>query len=340
MQFYPQQQHRTPEIYGDYWFNSEPIPLNALRGYTVLIHFWDYTSLASLHMISYIKEWYKRYEDKGLYIIGVHSPAFSFGKDPVHVRKAIERLGIKYPVVMDNERMIWGAFGARVLPTQVLIDKHGYISVTQDGEGSYLNFEHSIQSQLSDSGYRADFPIVMEPLRDMDRPGAITYKATPEILGGYHGGRIGNIEGYVPESTGHFEDPGFYLEGRVYLAGDWLITRDHLQLNESDGGEGHLSLLYNAKEVCAVVSPEGEMQFQVFIKQNGKYLNAESKGEDILIDDDGRSYFLVNEARLYKIINNKEYNEYKLTLSTRSNGFALYSISFVSSLITGVISYN
>jgi hypothetical protein len=340
MQILPRQRHRTPEIYGDYWFNSDPIPLNALRGYTILLHFWDYTSVSSLRTLPYIKEWHKRYADKGLFVIGVHSPSFAFGKDPLLVRKAIDRLGIKYPVVMDNDLMIWGSFGNRLWPTQYLIDKHGFITISHEGEGSYQNFEHSIQSLLVDSGFRGDYPLVMDPIREMDKPGALCYKLTPEIFGGYQRGNIGNIEGFVPESTGHFEDPGLYLEGRIYLHGDWLITRNFLKLNESEGREGRLIIPYKAKEVCAVISPEGESKFQIFVRQNDKYLTEQTKGDDVLIDDDGRSYVLVNEPRLYHIVNNLEYNEHKLTFSSRSNGFALYSISFVSSLIADVISYN
>ena len=339
MQILPRQQ-RTPEIYGEYWFNSDPLALSAFRGYPILIHFWDFTSLGSVHALPYIHEWHKRYGAEGLVVIGVHTPAFPFGKDPIAVRKAINKLGIKYPVVSDNERMIWGAFGNRVLPTQCLIDRNGYITVVHEGEGPFQDFEHSIQSLLAESGYRSDFPIVMESIREIDKPGAICYKATPELFGGYQRGIIGNVEGYVPESTSHFSDPGYYVDGRIYLGGDWLVTRDYLRLNESDGKEGLLTIPYHAKEVNVVVSPEGEKKFQVFVRQDGKFISKDEKGEDILIDSEGKSYILVTQARLYNIVNNREFGEHRLTLSSRSNGFAFYSAAFVSSLIGGVISYN
>src|SRR6185369_851176 len=110
-------QFRAPEIYGDYWFNTDPIPIHALRGYSILIHFWDYSNIGSLRTLPYIQEWNRRYREIGLVTIGVHSPEFSFGKDPVVVRKAMDRLEIKHPVVMDNSLMIWGAFRNRVWPT-------------------------------------------------------------------------------------------------------------------------------------------------------------------------------------------------------------------------------
>lgn len=331
---------RTPEIYGDYWFNSDPIPLGALRGYTILINFWDYTSASSLRSLPYLQEWHRRYSEIGLVIIGVHSPEFPFARDPVRVRKAVEKLGIRYPVVMDDDFLIWEAFRNRVWPTNYLIDREGFIRYTQQGEGSYQNFEHAVQSLLSEAGYRADFPIVMEPLRDIDRSGIHCYRPTPEILVGYQRGTVGNVGAYAPESTSHYEDPGYYLEGRLYLEGDWLNTRDYLKLEESEGREGYLVLGYQAKEVNTVVKPEGETNFQVFVQQDDHYLVPENRGDDILFDNDVRSYFLVTEPRLYNIVRNKEFGEHRLKLSARSNGFALYSVSFLTSAISEVLSNN
>src|SRR5438093_1112387 len=119
-------QFRTPEIYGDYWFNSDPIPLGALRGYVILIDFWDYSNLGSLNALPYLQEWHRRYLDKCLVTIGVHTPEFPFARDPINVRRAIDRLGIRYPVVIDNDSIIWSAFRNSAWPTKYLIDKNGF----------------------------------------------------------------------------------------------------------------------------------------------------------------------------------------------------------------------
>ena len=118
-----QKQFRVPEIYGDFWFNSDPIPLGALRGYVILIDFWDYTNQHCLRTLPYLQEWHRRYADKGLVTIGVHTPEFPFARDPINVREAIEKLSIRFPVVMDNDYIIWGAFRNRKWPTKYLIDK-------------------------------------------------------------------------------------------------------------------------------------------------------------------------------------------------------------------------
>jgi thiol-disulfide isomerase/thioredoxin len=331
---------RAPGIHGDYWFNSDPIALGALRGYVVLIDFWDFTSSSSLRALPYIKEWYARYSELGLVVIGVHSPEFPFGRDMVTIRRAVSKLNIRYPVVMDNDFFIWGAFRNRVWPTRYLIDKDGFIRIVQEGEVGYQNFEHSIQSLLVEAGYHGELPLVMDPLRDVDRDGVVRYRVTPGILTGYQRGTIGNVEGFSPESVSHFEDPGYYLEGRLYLHGNWLNDRNFLKLEESDGREGFIMLSYRAKELNSVIKPEGEKQFQVFVQQDRLYLTTDNMGDDVQIDGEGRSYLLVDQPKLYNVVKNKEYGEHTLKLSSRSNGFAVYSISFVSSVIPEMVSNN
>lgn len=327
------QQFRVPEIYGNYWFNSDPIPLSALRGYVILIDFWDYTCLKCLRSFPYLKEWHRRYSDKGLITIGIHTPQFPFARDPVNVRKMIEEQNLQYPIVMDNDYFIWNAFRCSSWPTNILVDKNGFIRFINAGDTQYQNYEHAIQWLIIDSGYHGELPFVMEPLRELDRPGVVCYRETPEILTGWQRGTIGNVEGYSPESTVHYNDPNLYVNGRLYLNGDWFNERNYLKLETENSNGGYLVFVYQANAVYVLIKPEGEKDFQVFVQQDDNYLPPDAKGNDISYDEQGRSYFIVDDARLYNIVNNKEFVGHKLKLSTRSNGFAIYSIAFVTSVI-------
>ncbi len=327
------QQFRVPEIYGNYWFNSDPVPLNALRGYVILINFWDYSCLKCLRIFPYLREWNKRYNEKGLITIGIHTPQFPFARDPVNVLREINKHNINYPVVMDNDYFVWNAFRCNSWPTKFLIDKYGFIRFIQAGEGQYQNFENAIQWLVRDSGYHDELPFVMDAVRESDRPGAICYRETPEILTGWQRGTIGNVEGYAPESTVHYDDPHLYVDGRLYLDGDWFNERNYLRLETENPNGGYLVFIYRANSVYAIIRSVGEKGFQVFVQQDDKHLPRNAKGTDILYDEEGRSYFIVDDARLYNIVNNKEFGEHKLKMSTRSNGFAIYSIVFVSSVI-------
>jgi thiol-disulfide isomerase/thioredoxin len=334
------QQFRIPEIYGNYWLNSEPIHLGALHGYAIMVNFWDYTCGRCLRELPYLKEWYKRYSDKGLVMLGVHTPQFPFARDLGNVQNAINKLNVKYPVVMDNDYLVWNAFRCVNWPTKFLIDKSGYIRYVHAGIGQYQNIEYAIQSLLSNAGYRDDMPLIMEPVCEMDRPSAISYRETPDILTGWQRGTIGNVEGHSPESTVHYEDPKIYVEGRVYLQGDWLNDRNYIKLNTEEPNGGTVTLIYQGKEVNAVIKPEGEKGFQVFVEHDDTPLSRGDRGADIRYDEEGRSYFVIDEARLFNIILNRGFGEHKLKLSTRSNGFALYSISFVPSVIEELTAYS
>jgi hypothetical protein len=328
------------ELYGDFWFNSEPVPISALHGRVILLDFWDYTDCSSLRALPYVKEWYKRYSTFGLVVVGVHTPKFPFGKNPGHVQRAINRLGIEYPVVMDNESMIWSSYGNRAWPTKILIDKEGFVRCAVAGEGNYGAMEQSIHSLLDNAGVTDDLPMIMDPVRESDRTGIMSYKATPELLTGYLRGSVGNIEGYSPESVVEYADPNIYFDGRFYLDGSWLNDRNSLRHQEIEESEGQIIVSYQALEVNAVINTEDGKQLEMMVRQDDQFLSSENKGEDVLIEADGRSVLRVVEPRMYHIIRNKEFGEHVLRLSTRSNRCELYSFTFVSSVIPEMISNN
>lgn len=328
------------ELYGDFWFNSEPVPISALRGRVILLDFWDYTCCSSLRALPYVAEWYKRYNRLGLTVVGVHTPKFPFGKNPNHVQHAIERLGIEYPLVMDNESMIWYSYSNRVWPTKHLIDKDGFVRCTVTGEGNYGALEQAIHSLLYSAGVVEEMPLIMDPLRELDRTGVISYRATPELFAGYLKGSIGNVEGLVPESIVEYADPKIYFDGRFYLEGDWLNDRNSLRSQADEDRECHIIVNYQGLEVNAVLNTEDGKQIDLLVKQDERFLTSENKGDDVRIDNDGRSLVSVAEPKMYSIVKNREFGEHVLRITTRSNACGLYSLSFVSSVIPEMISNN
>lgn len=332
--------YKAPEIYGDYWLNSDPLPISALRRNVILIDFWDATCPLCFRGIPYVKEWSHRYSELGLVVIGVHSPKFPFEKNPAYVEKVVKQLEILYPVVMDNDMLMQNLFHTRLLPSRCLIDKNGFIRYVHEGEGSYHAFELSIQSLIAEIGYRGEFPTLMEPLREEDRSGVHRQRATPEIFVGYQKGTIGNTEGYFPQSVHTYHDPGIYLEGRIYLEGKFLLNKYYVKHETDKPREGKIILPYIANEVYVVIDTVGETNFQVFVTQDEKYITSEIAGRDIKFDDTGRSYLIIEGPQLYSVVNNSEYGEHLLKLCSRSNGFAFYSASFISAPISESVSRN
>jgi len=81
-----------------------------------------------------VRELHQTYKDRGLVVIGVHSPEFNHEKELDNVKEAIVRLDVPYPVAIDNDFTTWRAFKNRYWPSLYLIDKRGVIRYNHIGE--------------------------------------------------------------------------------------------------------------------------------------------------------------------------------------------------------------
>ncbi len=331
---------RAPELYGDFWFNAEPISVRAMRGSVLLLDFWDYSSLGCVRTQPYLNEWHRRYRDYDLLVLGVHTPEFKFGRNPEHVEKAIKRAGLDYPVVMDNGGVIWSTYGNRMWPSKYLVDKDGFLRFSHFGEGSYEEFERAIQILLVDTGYHGLLPELIEPLRATDYAGAICFRPTPEIRLGYLRGTIGNPEGHGAESTIEYTDQGLHLLGRVYLKGKWYNEREFMRFDGSRSEKGHISLGYEALEVNSVLDAVGNPPCKVLAYQDGKPLTRDNAGLDVSFDTKGQSYVVVDGPRMFNVVSNREFGQHELELVAATPGLALYTFSFVTGVIPELISSN
>ncbi|HST13865.1 MAG TPA: cytochrome c biogenesis protein DipZ, partial [Gaiellaceae bacterium] len=147
---------QAPPLHADgAWINSPPLTLAQLRGKVVLIDFWTYSCINCLRTLPHLKSWYSTYHDKGLVIIGVHTPEFAFEHVTSNVRAAVKRLGIAYPVVQDNRYKTWDNYANQYWPAEYLIDKQGHVRHTHFGEGEYDQTEALIRRLLNDNGAHA-----------------------------------------------------------------------------------------------------------------------------------------------------------------------------------------
>jgi len=116
------------------WINSPPQSMAALRGKPVLIEFWTFDCINCRRTLPWMKEIQQRYVKQGLAIVSVHTPELPHEKNPANVREAVKRLGISYPVMLDNDFSYWGAMGNRYWPAFYLVDPQGRIIATRIGE--------------------------------------------------------------------------------------------------------------------------------------------------------------------------------------------------------------
>jgi hypothetical protein len=103
-------------------------------------------------VVPQLRDWHERYAGAGLTIVGVHSPEFPWERGSDRVAAAVRELGIRYPVVQDNDFAIWKRFNTWAWPTAVLVDRRGVIRYTHIGEGAYDETETAIRRLLAEPG--------------------------------------------------------------------------------------------------------------------------------------------------------------------------------------------
>jgi len=141
----------APELSSGLWLNSEPLTLKSLHGRVVLIEFWTFACYNCRNTLPAVKKWDAQYRDKGLTIIGVHTPESDLERNEADLRREVTALGIKYPVVTDNDYSTWKAYGVEAWPTLFLLDKQGRVRWSHVGEGYYDETEAVIKKLLAEA---------------------------------------------------------------------------------------------------------------------------------------------------------------------------------------------
>lgn len=140
----------APEFANGIWINSDPLTLAKLRGRVVLVEFWTFGCYNCRNTLPSVKEWDARYRERGLTIVGVHTPETTSEYVIENVRREVPSLGIKYPVVTDNDYKTWKAYGVEAWPTILVIDKQGRVRWRHVGEGRYEETESAIKTLLAE----------------------------------------------------------------------------------------------------------------------------------------------------------------------------------------------
>jgi AhpC/TSA family protein len=164
------------------WLNVAFLRVDKLLGRNVLmVEFWDFARVNSLRTLPYLKAWHERYSPLGLRVVGVHTSGYSFGRDRDTVARAVERLEIPYPVVLDTAGGIWRRYGNKGWPGRFLFDRRARLRHVHFGEGEYLDTELTVQELLREIDAEANVPEPLQPLRPEDAPGALLEPQTADI---------------------------------------------------------------------------------------------------------------------------------------------------------------
>lgn len=230
------------------WLNVAFLRMDKQMGRNaVLLEFWDFARVNSLRTLPYLRAWHDRYGASGLRVVTVQAPGYSFGRDRDVAARAIERLEIEHPVVLDPDLELWRIYGNRGWPGRYLFDRRGQLRYVHYGEGDYLGCEQAIQELLAEIDVELELPEPLEPLRPEDAPGVTLEPQTADIV--------------LPGDR-----------DRLELIRDWNERDDYIEAQ--DAGAGAL-FEYRGSSAWAVLS--GSVEPGLYEVTDGR-IEAESPG--------------------------------------------------------------
>ena len=295
----------APAIAGiQQWLNTPqgaPVSMSSLRGKVVLVDFWVYSCINCQRAIPHVAAWYAAYRAAGLEVIGVHSPEYAFEHVPGNVEAGAKRLGIHYPVALDNAFTTWNNFGNQSWPAEYLIDAAGTVRHVGIGEGDYAGTESLIRLLLS----AAHPGVTLPPATEVADTTPTSATMTPESYLGSD--RADNYAGSTPLAPGTktFRYPASLPGDAFALDGTWAVAGESLTA-KADAG---ITLSFEADEVYLDVGGTGTITATV----------------------DGRtsSYRVAGAPNIYTLVDRKAGSTAQDALRvTLSPGLSAYSFTF------------
>ncbi|GAB3039896.1 hypothetical protein GCM10027285_25610 [Oleiagrimonas citrea] len=289
---------QAPDFTGiDHWINSKPLTMQQLRGKVVLVDFWTYSCINCLRTLPHLKSWWAKYKDKGLVIVGVHSPEFDFEKKTANVEAAVKKYGIGWPVAQDNDMATWSAWNNRYWPAEYLIDKNGKVVMHHFGEGHYMETENAIREQLG-----------MKPMTHEDMSAADLSKiGSPEMYLGSN--RVHNMANPIPPLmfSHDYKAPARLPLNKYALDGRWRMSGEYAQLT---GDKGQIRLHFQSGKLHMVASSAKPVTLSITV--DGK------KQPDVT----------VHESRLYTLFDSNDYRDHVVTIDVPKSGFRAFTFTF------------
>ena len=306
------------------WLNSPPLTAESLRGKVVLVDFWTFTCINWRRELPYVRAWAEKYKDKGLVVIGVHTPEFEFEQKAANVERAAKSIPVAYPVAVDSDRKIWRAFGNQYWPALYFVDAKGRIRHQHFGEGDYEESERFIQRLLVEAG-ASDVGV------DLVRPVAEGPEAPPDLKNlrsaenylGY--GRTENFDspgGAAADKRKAYVLPKLLSTNHWALSGEWRMTEHGTVLSE---GTGRIAYAFHARDLHLVMGPStpgASVRFRVL-------LDGQPPGPAAGVDIDALGVGVATEQRMYQLIRQQvPVRERRFEIEFLDPGVETFSVSF------------
>jgi thiol-disulfide isomerase/thioredoxin len=237
------------------WLNTpgdKPLTMAELRGKAVLIDFWTYSCINCQRALPHVETWNRLYAKDGLVIVGVEAPEFAFEHVVSNIKDAAKRLGVKYPIAVDDNLKTWGAYNNEYWPADYLIDAKGVVRHVGYGEGAYAQTESLIRELLVKANPSVKLPAASEVanLTPAEATSPETY------LGDYRAQYYANTN--FAAGTQRYTMPEVN-PGSYGLGGTWSVGYEA----QASGKDATLNLNFQAQHVYLVLGGRGTLKVGV-----------------------------------------------------------------------------
>lgn len=277
------------------WLNGPPPQARDLQGKVVLVHFWTYSCINCLRALPHLQSWAQNYGPAGLVVIGVHTPEFAFEKRAANVSRALQDLGVKHAVAMDNDFTVWRTFQNNAWPALYLFDASGKLRLHHPGEGRYAETESQIRDLLRDAGARAAVPEgALAKAQGVMAPASGLPWTSPETYLG-HARASGYASGALQKDrAASFAVPANLRKDHWALGGNWAVRADHA---ESVAAGARIAYRFTGRDLHLVLgTADGKpVRFRVLV-------DGRAPSGDRGTDTDAQGHGVVDAQRLYQLV--------------------------------------
>jgi cytochrome c biogenesis protein CcdA/thiol-disulfide isomerase/thioredoxin len=303
------------------WFNGPPLSREQLKGKVVVIDFWTYSCINCLRSLPYVKAWDEKYRKDGLVVIGVHAPEFAFEREPANVAKAINDLGVRYPVALDNQYRLWGALHNNYWPAHYFVDAQGRVRYHHFGEGDYEGSERVIRQLLAEAGHAPKSGMAEASASGAEASAAFRDIQSPETYVGY-----ARAENFASPDGLARDKLKTYVFGPLQL-NDWAIEGPWLDKKQSAvsfAPGAKIAFRFHARDLHLVLGSAGNKPVRFRVTIDGKP-PGQAAGVDATADGSG----IVKEQRLYQLIRQKgPIEDRRFTIEFLDPGVEAFSFTF------------
>ncbi len=278
------------------WLNSSPLTTEGLAGTVVLVDFWTYTCINWLRTLAFVRAWSEKYRERGLVVVGVHTPEFPFERDVENVREAAQAMRVEYPIALDSDYGVWSAFGNRYWPAVYLADAEGRIRYHHFGEGEYDDGEWMIQHLLREAGSDGiDEELVSLTPEGLEAQADWTNLGSPETYLGYQQGQnLESRDGIAYDEPRGYVAPESLQLNTWALTGNWTIEERASVLNEAGG---RIVFRFHARDVHLVLRSRAGTAVAFRVAVDGE---APGDAHGLDVDEEGNGTLV--QPRLYQLL--------------------------------------